>query len=150
MNFRRVSPNGHFRALRLLSDGGRWELGFSPYHHGVRLRMGLAGRPPQVMDFCLGSDAELLPKVLVAVLKRLDPLDEMSTPEEVDTAFPWARTRPDLTVHLIELLDGRHVRFVHAEGPLEVPKLFSSFDAVLGAEAFDLFGERAPTGVADF
>lgn len=104
MNFQRVSPNGHFRALRLLSEGGRWELGLSPYHHGVRLRMGLAGRPPQVMDFCLGRDSGLFPRVLVAVLKCLDPLDEMTTPEEVDAAFPWAGTRPDLAVHLVELL----------------------------------------------
>jgi hypothetical protein len=104
MIFQRVSPNGHFRALRLLSEGGRWELGLSPYHHGVRLRMGLAGRPPQVMDFCLGRDPGLFPRVLVAVLNRLDPLDEMTTPEEVDAAFPWAGTRPDLAVHLIELL----------------------------------------------
>lgn len=103
MTFQRVSPNGHFRALRLLSDGGRWELGLSPYSHGMRLRMGLAGRPPQVMDFCLGRDPELFPKVLVAVLKRLDPLSEMTTPDEVDAAFPWAGTRPDLATHLPQL-----------------------------------------------
>ncbi len=116
MNFRRVSPNGHFRALRLLSDGGRWELGLSPYHHGVRLRMGLAGQPPQVMDFCMGRDAELFPKVLVAVLERLDPLDEMATPGEVDAVFPWAGTRPDMAVHLPRLLDRGHGRLVHAKG----------------------------------
>lgn len=103
MTFQRVSPNGHFRALRLLSDGGRWELGLSPYSHGMRLRMGLAGRPPQVMDFCLGRDPELFPKVLVAVLKRLDPLAEMSTPEEVDRVFPWTGTRPDMAAHLPQL-----------------------------------------------
>jgi hypothetical protein len=104
MTFHHVTPNNHFRALRLLSDGGRWELGLSPYHHGMRLRMGLAGRPPQVMDFCLGRDASLFPKVLVAVLGLLDLLDESATPREVDAAFPWAGTRPDLAVHLPGIL----------------------------------------------
>ena len=67
--------------------------------------MGVAGRPPQVMDFCMGRDAELFPKVLVAVLKRLEMIDENSTSEEIDSAFPWAGTRPDLAAHLTELLD---------------------------------------------
>jgi hypothetical protein len=99
MTFKRADPNNHFRSLRLVSEGGRWELGLNPYSHGMRLRMGLVGRPPQVMDFCLGRDPELFPKVLVAVLKRLDPLDEMSAPDEVDAVFPWAGTRPDMAVH---------------------------------------------------
>ena len=104
MTFHRVTPNNHFRALRLLSEGGRWELGLSPYHQGMRLRMGLAGRPPQVMDFCLGRDAGLSAEVLVAVLRRLETLDELATPREVDAAFPWAGTRPDLAVHLAGIL----------------------------------------------
>ena len=104
MNFKRAEPNGNFRALRLLSEGGRWELGLSPYSHGMRLRMGSAGRPPQVMDFCLGRDVSLFPKVLVAVLRRLEPLDETSTPEMIDAAFPWAGTRPDMAALLADLL----------------------------------------------
>ena len=104
MTFRRIAPNGHFRALRLVSEGGRWEIGLSPYLHGMRLRMGLAGLPPRVMDFCLGRDEELFLKVLVAVLRRLEAVDEQSPPEAIDAVFPWAGTRPDLTVHLDELL----------------------------------------------
>jgi len=106
MTFNHTDPNNHYRSLRLLSEGGRWELGLSPYSHGMRLRMGLAGRPPQLMDFCLGRDADFLPKVLVAVLKRLDPLDEMASPDEVDAVFPWAGTRPDMAVHGSVLTEG--------------------------------------------
>ncbi|MES2919949.1 MAG: hypothetical protein V4819_00265 [Verrucomicrobiota bacterium] len=113
MTFRRVTPNGHFRALRLLSEGGRWELGLSPYTHGMRLRMGSAGRPPQVMDFCLGRDGWLFSKVLVAVILRLEALEELSTAGEIDAAFPWAGTRPDLAAHLSELLGERNERLVH-------------------------------------
>ncbi|RYD21006.1 MAG: hypothetical protein EOP88_12950 [Verrucomicrobiaceae bacterium] len=107
MIFRRVSPNAQFRALRLLSEGGRWELGMSPYSHGMRLRMGFTGRPPQVMDFCMGRDESLFPQVLVAVVKRLEHIEEDSEPETIDAAFPWAGTRPDLAVHLSQLIDPR-------------------------------------------
>lgn len=107
MTFHRVSPNGHFRALRLLSESGRWELGMSPYSHGMRLRMGFAGRPPQLIDFCMGRDEALFPQVLVAVVKRLEAIEENSTPETIDAEFPWAGTRPDLAVHLSQLIDPR-------------------------------------------
>lgn len=104
MNFFRAEPNSHFRALRLVSESGRWELGMSPYSHGMRLRMGSTGRPPQVMDFCMGRDESLFPKVLVAVVKRLEHLSENATAEEIDAVFPWVGTRPDLGVHLEGLL----------------------------------------------
>lgn len=106
MTFRRVAPNSEFRVLRLLSEGGRWELGLSDYHHGVRLRMGRAGRPPQVMDFCLGRDPRIFPKALVAVLRRLESLIEDCDPDAVNAAFPWGKHRPDMSCHLAELLDG--------------------------------------------
>jgi hypothetical protein len=104
MIFRRTTPNNHYRSLRLLSEGGRWELGFSPYHHGMRLRMGLTGRPPNLMDFCLGRDGGIFAPVLLAVLRRLQELDETSTPEMIDSVLPWAGTRPNMAVHLPELL----------------------------------------------
>ncbi len=76
----------------------------SPYSHGMRLRMGFTGRPPQVIDFCMGRDESLFPQVLVAVLKRLDAVEETSPSEAIDAAFPWVGTRPDLSVHLRDLL----------------------------------------------
>ena len=88
----------------------------SPYSHGMRMRMGFTGRPPQVMDFCMGRDPELFPKVLVAVLKRLEMLEEISTADEIDAVFPWTGTRPDLAVHLTELLNKGNGRAVHLQG----------------------------------
>ncbi len=104
MTFRRVTPNAEYRTLRLRSDGGNWELGMSPYSHGMRLRMGRTGRPPRVMDFCMGRDESLFPKVLVAILNRLTSLDDSSTAAEIDHVFPWSGTRPDLTKHLESLI----------------------------------------------
>lgn len=104
MTFKRATPNSHYRELRLISEGGQWELGMSDYSQGMRLRMGHAGHPPRLMDFCMGRDASLFPQVLVAVLLRLDQLDEAVLPEEIDAMFPWAGTRPNLAIHLSELL----------------------------------------------
>jgi len=105
--FQRSEPNSEYRALRFLSDSGRWELGLSPYQGGIRLRMGLAGRPPSVIDFCLGHNPEIYSPVLLAVIRRLEALPESSTSEEVDAVFPWAGTRPDMGIHLKALV-GKH------------------------------------------
>ncbi len=104
MKFHRTTPNNNYRSLRLCSENGRWEIGLNPYTHGMRLRMGRKGHLPQVMDFCLGTNPDLFAKVLIAVLGRLDSLDENASPDEVDAAFPWAGTRPDMAVHLTDLL----------------------------------------------
>jgi hypothetical protein len=105
MNFHRTEPNNHYRALRLLSEMGNWELGLSFYNSGTRLRMGIAGRPPSVMDFCLGHDPRIFSLLIIAVLDRLETLPESSSAAAIDALFPWAGTRPDLTLHLKHLLD---------------------------------------------
>lgn len=105
MTFRRADPNVEFRLLRLVSLEGRWELGFSQYQSGTRLRMGLAGRPPGVMDFCLGHDSRIPAPVLLAVIRRLEEVGEEVTAGEIDALFPWAGTRPDLQIHLKPLLE---------------------------------------------
>lgn len=104
MTFQRTEPSGGYRTLRFVSGGGRWELGFSPYRHGMRLRMGLSGRPPSVLDFCLGYLSEIYAPVLLAVIKRLETVPESASAEEIDAVFPWAGTRPDLNLHLGPLL----------------------------------------------
>lgn len=104
MTFHREEPNEYYRALRMISAAGVWTLGLSLYASGMRLRMGKTGQPPRVLDFCLGADPALCGVVFAAVLRRLSPLAEGATAAEVDTAFPWAGSRPDLAIHLRPLL----------------------------------------------
>ena len=108
MIFQRVEPSSEYRALRFLSEEGRWELGLSPYHSGIRLRMGLVGRPPSVLDFCLGHDARIYSHVLLAVMAHLEPQPESASATAIDALFPWAGTRPDLAFHLRPLLARNH------------------------------------------
>jgi len=107
VTFRRAEPTGEYRVLRLVSEEGRWEIGLSRYQSGVRLRMGPAGRPPKVMDFCLGHDGRLYAPVLLAVVGILKGIPESASANEIDAGFPWAGTRPDLAIHL-PLLIGEH------------------------------------------
>ena len=104
MIFHRTEPSSEYRALRLLSETGCWELGLSPYHSGTRLRMGLAGRPPSVIDFCLGHEEKIYSPALLAVVERLERLPESADSQEIDALFPWAGTRPDPSVHLALLM----------------------------------------------
>lgn len=106
MIFHRVEPSRDYLSLRLLSDTGRWELGLSPYQYGARIRMGLAGRPPSVIDFCLGYDTTIYSPVLIVLMQRLEGLPESATAEEIDSLFPWTGTRPDPAIHLQSLLTG--------------------------------------------
>ncbi len=106
MILHRVEPNRDYLSLRLLSDTGRWELGLSPYQYGVRIRMGLTGRPPSVIDICLGYDTTLYSPVLLAVMQRLEAIPESATAQQIDALFPWAGTRPDPAIHLQSLLSG--------------------------------------------
>lgn len=106
MIFKRTEPSRDYRALRLVSEEGCWELGLSPYQGGLRLRMGPAGRPPKVMDFCLGHDARIYAPVLLAVACRLKDIPESASAKEIDAAFPWAGTRPDPAIHFPLLIGG--------------------------------------------
>ncbi len=102
MDFHRADSNAHYRSLRLVSTGAMWDLGLSPYHHGIRLRMGPSGKPPSVLDFCLGQNPELWGKVLTFALDRLESLPESADALTIDAVFPWANARPDLRIHLPE------------------------------------------------
>lgn len=104
MTFQRTAPTANYRVLHLLSEGGQWEIGLSDYARGLRLRMGRTGRPPAVLDFCLGGDAKLYSSVLLAVLAKLELVPESSSAAEIDGLFPWAGTKPDLETHLDCLL----------------------------------------------
>ena len=104
MTFRRTSPQKFYRTLRLISEKEIWNFGMEWYPSGMRLRMGRVGCPPNVMDFCMGTDISIYGSVLAAVLNRLESLSESATREEIDACFPWTGTRPNLAEHLNDLL----------------------------------------------
>lgn len=103
MKFQHAEPTVNYSTLRLVSEEGLWEFGLSMGPVGLRLRMGRSGRPPRVLDFCLGLDSALYGPVLWKILERLEGVREDCAEKEIDRLFPWAGTRPDLSIHLSEL-----------------------------------------------
>ena len=105
MKFLRAEPNPHYRALRLVSENSHWELGMSLYSHGMRMRMGRSGRPPEVIDFCMGLNGTIYPPILLAILEKLEPIPEDQSEQAIDAVFPWHGSRPDISIHLRPLLE---------------------------------------------
>ena len=106
MTFLLAKPSSHYRSLRLVSEHGRWEAGLSRYPDGTRVRMGLAGRPPGVIDICAGTDPVLAMRAIAAVTDRLLVLPEDVEARDIDAIFPWASRRPDRAKDLPVLLHG--------------------------------------------
>jgi hypothetical protein len=116
MEFRRVEVNSQYRSLRLLSVGGLWELGLSPYHHGMRVRMGRVGQLPKLLDCCLGWNKALYGPVMLALIERLDPLGEDALSAQVQAVFPWKGVSPEISGYLPLLLgkaDGVNAKNLH-------------------------------------
>lgn len=111
MTFLPAEPSPHYRSLRLVSEQGRWEAGLCRYPEGTRVRMGLAGRPPGVIDICAGTDPRLAVLGIAAVTDRLLDLPEDVEAREIDALFPWAGRRPDPARDLPVLLQGAACRF---------------------------------------
>jgi hypothetical protein len=105
MHFQSVPPGGEYGTMRMMSELGLWEFGLDLRSSGLRLRMGKTGKPPKVLDFCMGRDPALYSSVVLAVLQRLETLPESYGENEIDALFPWAGTRPDLALHLSALLE---------------------------------------------
>lgn len=137
MIFQSAQPNEHYRVIRLVSVGGRWEIGVSLYATGSRLRMGMAGRPPSVMDFCMGRDASVYAPLVCAVIDRLKPLDESLSGGEIDAVFPWAGTRPDLAVHLPELLAAGGAKIADSPAGVRITRTASQIPNTSVTNAFN-------------
>ena len=106
MKFTRVDPDFHHPALRLASDSGIWNIGLWRGSDGLRLRMGKSGRRPDTIDVCLGPDPTHYPGIVISVVSRVETLPESATSTEIDALFPWRGSRPDLSIHLPDLLMG--------------------------------------------
>lgn len=100
MTFARAEPSFHYRALRLVSKNGQWEMGLSPYYHGIRLRVGRARHPPTFLDVCLGHESRSFLPALESVMQTLAALEESATHQEIEEALscikrPASSARPD-------------------------------------------------------
>ena len=95
MYFHRTEPTENFLALRMVSEGGRRELGCSPVLFGRRIRLGQVGAMSVDLDYCAGDDPVLALTILVLILEILAPVDEAElTAAYLKRVFPGWKRRP--------------------------------------------------------
>jgi len=82
MKFKIAQKTEQFDALRLVSEGGIWELGLWSVMFGRRIRLGKVGEGCVNLDYCAGDNLLFQLEVLNAVRCIL-----LDVPEDVDV---WA------------------------------------------------------------
>jgi hypothetical protein len=95
MKFKLAQTDENFPLLRMVSEGGKWELGYVPMLFGVRVRLGRVGAYKVDCDLCCGSDPELRARVLGYILITLYSKDEAGlTAQSIRSLFPQPTVKP--------------------------------------------------------
>lgn len=94
MTLRPTDPDENLQILRLISAGGRWELGLAPMLFGVRVRAGLVGDYCVALDYCAGADTRFQMELLAVVIRIFETLPEAISPAELQRMLPQYKVRP--------------------------------------------------------
>jgi hypothetical protein len=94
MKFRRAPTEPNFDRLKLVSEGGEWELGLWSVMFGVRLRFGRTGSCGVELDYCAGADTMFQLELLNAVHIILQEVPETVTESELHRMFPDYTLKP--------------------------------------------------------
>jgi hypothetical protein len=94
MKFKAVEPDENFSLLRLVSEGGKWELGLRPMLFGVRVSLGRVWAVGLVVDYCAGAKVADQFGVLAVVLDILEHFPEEASERDALGFFPEQRIRP--------------------------------------------------------
>jgi hypothetical protein len=94
MKFHRVQTEPNYDRLKLVSEGGEWELGLWRVMFGVRVRFGLAGAGGVELDYCAGADPMFQLELLNAVHIILQEVPESVTCGEIQRMFPGFHIKP--------------------------------------------------------
>lgn len=94
MKFIRSENDENFTVLKLVSEGGQWELGCCRVLFGVRIKLGRAGSGFCALDYCAGDNPlfqlELLNAVRIILLKVPEDADYPT----VEMMFPGFSIKP--------------------------------------------------------
>lgn len=94
MKFHRVPTEPNFDRLKLVSEGGEWELGLWSVMFGVRVRFGRTGACGVELDYCAGADPLFQMELLNAVHIILQEIPETVTESELRRIFPDFHIKP--------------------------------------------------------
>jgi len=95
MKFKVTPPDENFPILRMVSEGGKWEVGYVPMIFGVRVRLGQVGNGWVECDLCCGPSLLLRAKVLCYILATLLTADEAGIDSKMmRQLFPQPTRKP--------------------------------------------------------
>jgi hypothetical protein len=94
MKFRRAPVEPNFDRLKLVSEGGEWELGLWSVMFGARVRFGRTGACGVELDYCAGDDPLFQLELLNAVHIILQEVPETVTESQLRHIFPDYTIKP--------------------------------------------------------
>lgn len=94
MRFKLAPTEPNYDRLKLVSNGGIWELGLWSVMFGVRVRMGRAGLFYVNLDYCAGSDPLFQMELLNAVHIILQEVPESISDRDLEDMFPRFEIKP--------------------------------------------------------
>lgn len=94
MEFHQAEPTENLSMLRLVSAGGRWELGLWPVLFGVRVRAGVVGEMTCAVDYCAGANVPDMLTLLHVVRRILEGFGEDVPAYVVERALPVQDLKP--------------------------------------------------------
>lgn len=94
MKFKMAKPEPNFDRLKLVSEGGIWELGLWSVMFGVRLRLGRTGAGGVNLDYCAGANQLFQMELLNAVHIILQEVPETISERDLEAMFPDYTRKP--------------------------------------------------------
>jgi len=92
--FHRVQPDENFPGKKLVSETGRWEMGFRQMLFGLRVSAGLSGSGGVTLDYCAGGRLQDQLLLFGVILRLLERLPEEITEGELRRLLPKENRRP--------------------------------------------------------
>ena len=87
MKFTETTPNDQLH-WRMVSDEGKWHLGFHRVLYGWRFQMYRDGNHHNTLDLCCGSDTQLQALTVLQVRVIMGLYDEDVTERKIQDEFP--------------------------------------------------------------
>lgn len=94
MLFRNAAPDENFTAGHLVSENGRWEMGYRQMLFGVRVSAALVGDAGCTLDYCAGAQPTTQRLLYRMVRLILEGLPEDTTQAELRAMLPTYERRP--------------------------------------------------------
>jgi hypothetical protein len=94
MKFKMAEREPNYDRLKLVSEGGIWELGLWSVMFGVRVRMGRAGLFYVNLDYCAGADSLFQMELLNAIHIILLEVPESIRDHDLEGMFPPFEIKP--------------------------------------------------------